>query len=147
MNFQKEYENSSLCVVKYKPSQKFKNSYNICVFANGYPFVCIGFADSKDEETTKKSWEEANKIMNSTDFQRMVAVEMGFEKPDEINFYVNLLDGNNELIKYYADKNGELWGIAKKTSPENLLWVILRGWDKIATAMCISKQIQEIAEE
>jgi hypothetical protein len=144
MDFQKEYENSSLCVVKYKPSPEFKRNENICVFANGYPFVCTGFAN---DEMTKKSIEEAHKIANSTDFQKIVAVEMGFDDPAEITFFVSLLDGNDKAIKYYSDKNGELFGIAKKKTPEDLLWVVLRGWDKIATAMCISKQIQKITEE
>ena len=142
MDFQKEYKNSSLCVVKYKPSPEFKKNKSICIFANGYPFVCTGFAN---DEMMEKSIEEAHKIANSTDFRRMVAVEMGFDDPADITFFVSLLDGDGEAVKYYADKNGELWGIAKKSSPEDLLWVVLRGWDKIATAMCISKQIQEIA--
>ena len=146
-NLKRALKDSNVTPVTYIPSENFKKSIHICVFANGYPMVLTGMADDKE------SVKEAEQLLKSTDFRKICAVELGFssDETDMINFEKNILEGNSEKMRYYAHK---LYGIAKKERGEvvtdegdiPLYWVIVKGGLEFATAMCVSNEIQNIIE-
>ena len=131
-------KNSSFTPVFYKPTRNIKSLEHVVIYANNIPLVGVGASNDTDTML------EAKSLVNSKRLQELAEHDFG----EAVTLSVKIVDGNK--IKWKDEEIGICKSEVGKEENDNeeapLHWIVFGNNSKgLATAMCLSQDIQRIA--
>ncbi len=132
---------STITPATCNPSNNVKDMNHVVIFVGDEPFLSTGYWE--DEESQK----EAEMLMNSDVFHKIVGVVTGIENPD-----IHLVRMFGEQIdwktKEYCISRSDAGKVKDGIEDGAVVWFLFDDNAlATATALCISPEIEEIARE
>ena len=137
-NLREKLRDSVITPSSYLPTEEIKGSSHSVIYVNDKPFLGIGLSDNKETQ------EEGRKLLKSEAFKGIAVADF---KNESVLLEVRDIEGGDLILKKeeVAISRSEIGKVEKGDEKGDLIWIVYGDNAlPVATALCISPEIQDI---